>query len=239
MDKKNIISLVLGLIIGALVVWLLASFTEFGSTFILKYQGGNKTANTTTALNATNTTNATGGSEKAKGGFDEWLTAVKKEQCGSPRFSGDYNIDGVQVGVPEEIPGGETRYTWDLDMGVGIICPTKGYTLEVKWYGLRGSKNDDWRYLWPFDPDPRFWLNDMHLYKTDTIALENANFKIYRPTFAGWQNEAPGTLYGIWNEMTIKNSQGQVTDSLHYASKATLQGAGYFRWDESQEGTFY
>lgn len=39
MDKKNILSLVLGLVIGGLVVWLLITFAGVGATMVTKYSG--------------------------------------------------------------------------------------------------------------------------------------------------------------------------------------------------------
>lgn len=48
MDKKNVISLVLGLIIGALVIWLVMSFTDAGSTMVLRYSNNTKPAATIT-----------------------------------------------------------------------------------------------------------------------------------------------------------------------------------------------
>lgn len=48
MDKKNVISLVLGLIIGALAIWLVMSFTDLGSTMVLRYSNVTKPTTTVT-----------------------------------------------------------------------------------------------------------------------------------------------------------------------------------------------
>ncbi len=48
MDKKNVISLVLGLIIGALAIWLVMSFTSAGSTMVLRPGAINSTTPTPT-----------------------------------------------------------------------------------------------------------------------------------------------------------------------------------------------
>ncbi len=58
MDKKNVISLVLGLIIGALAIWLVMSFTTLGSTMVLRYNG--VTSNTTTPTPTPTSTQVSG-----------------------------------------------------------------------------------------------------------------------------------------------------------------------------------
>lgn len=57
MDKKNVISLVLGLVIGALVIWLVMAFTPAGSTMILKYSGKNTPTPTPTTTASTGAAN--------------------------------------------------------------------------------------------------------------------------------------------------------------------------------------
>lgn len=55
MDSKNVISLVVGLIIGAVAVWLVMAFTGVGSTFITSKQTVSPTA---TPISTANTVKA-------------------------------------------------------------------------------------------------------------------------------------------------------------------------------------